>query len=120
MESRLRNKVFAEWRGLPEKAPRPERGRTIFDAMEEVMKRLGLQDRLHEAQITGVWRELVGDFLAGHSSPSRLRDGILYVQVLQPSVHFELDRNCKRDVLTRLKERFGSKVIREIRFRVGG
>ncbi len=120
MESRLRNKVYSEWRGLPEKSVPPERGKAIVDAMEEVMARLGLQDRLHQAQILGVWKELVGDFLASHSSPSRLRDGVLYVQVLQPSVHFELDRHWKRQVLTLLKERFGSKMVRDVRFSVGG
>jgi hypothetical protein len=43
----------------------------------------------------------------------------LYVHVLQPTVHFELDRVWKREILARLKKRFGSRVVREVRFRIG-
>ncbi len=83
------------------------------------MLRLGLADRLHEAQVLAVWKEIVGDFLAAHSCPAALRDRVLYVRMLQPAVHFELDRNQKKLVLQRLRERFGEKTIREVRFRVG-
>jgi len=119
MDSRLRNQVLAEWRGLREPPAPPDRGRPVSAAMEEVMRRLGLADRLHEAQVLSAWKEIVGDFLAAHSCPSALREGVLYVQVLQPSVHFELDRNHKKLVLQRLKDRFGAGVIRKIQFRVG-
>ncbi|MGC3991493.1 MAG: DciA family protein [Chthoniobacteraceae bacterium] len=61
----------------------------------------------------------MGDFLAKHSQPSKLRDGILYVQVLQPTVHYELDRVWKPQVLKKLKARFTGKVIRDLRFVIG-
>ena len=48
-----------------------------------------------------------------------LREGILYVRVLQPALHYELEQISKIDILRKLKQRFGGKVIRDIRFRVG-
>jgi hypothetical protein len=48
-----------------------------------------------------------------------LRDGLLIVRVLQPSLHYELETISKSEVLRKLKQRFGAKVIRDIRFRVG-
>jgi hypothetical protein len=48
-----------------------------------------------------------------------LRDGILYVRVLQPSLHYELERIAKTEILRKLKRRFGGKTIRDVRFRVG-
>jgi predicted nucleic acid-binding Zn ribbon protein len=61
----------------------------------------------------------VGEFIAAHSTPVALRDGVLYVRVLQPSLHYELERIAKAKVLRKLKLRFGSTTIRDIRFRLG-
>ena len=51
--------------------------------------------------------------------PVALRDGILYVRVLQPALHYELEQISKSDILRKLKQRFGTKIIRDVRFRVG-
>ena len=56
---------------------------------------------------------------AAHSSPVALREGVLYVRVLQPALHYELEQISKSEILRKLKQRFGGKTIRDIRFRVG-
>jgi hypothetical protein len=53
------------------------------------------------------------------SAPFALRDGILYVRVVQPVLHYELEQASKAEILRKLKQRFGAKIIRDIRFRVG-
>jgi len=63
--------------------------------------------------------KIVGDFIAAHSSPVALREGTLYVRVLQPALHYELEQISKSEILRKLKQRFGGKTIRDIRFRVG-
>jgi len=83
------------------------------------MQRLGLKERLHESEIIEAWARVVGDFIAAHSSPVALREGVLYVRVLQPALHYELEQVSKIDILRKLKQRFGGKIIRDIRFRVG-
>jgi predicted nucleic acid-binding Zn ribbon protein len=83
------------------------------------MQRLGLRERLHETEVIEAWAKIVGNFIAAHSAPVSLREGILYVRVLQPALHYELDQVCKVDILRKLKQRFGAKTIRDIRFRVG-
>lgn len=120
MNRHLREQVLAEWRGLPQKPPREDRTVSAAETVGKVMQRLGLNERLHEAQVQQCWREIVGAFIAEHSCPSRLRDGILFVQVVQPTVHYELDRVWKPRILKMLKARFGARVIRDIRFRAGG
>jgi hypothetical protein len=47
-----------------------------------------------------------------------LSGGVLGIHVLQPSLRYELERNWKREILTKLQERFGKKAIREIKFRI--
>jgi predicted nucleic acid-binding Zn ribbon protein len=114
----LRKKALAEWRGLPDGTERPDRCLSVGALLEKIMPKLGLKDRLSEQQIMGAWREIVGDFLAQHSVPSGLSGGILTVQVLQPSVRYELDRTWKPQILAKLKARFGDRIVREIRFRL--
>ena len=115
---RLRRKVLSEWRGLDEPKSRAERCASVSDLLQKVMPKLGLGERLGEQQVTAAWREVVGDFLALHSLPVGLSGGVLTVQVVQPSVRYELDRTWKRDILAKLQERFGKKVVREVRFRL--
>ena len=110
--------MLAEWRGLPQNQPRPDRARPAGDVLAEVMKKLGLGDRLNEAQVLGAWREVVGDFLAAHSSPSHIVHGVLHVHVVQSTVFYEMDRVLKPEILKKLKLRFGAKQIRDVKFRV--
>jgi predicted nucleic acid-binding Zn ribbon protein len=116
---KLRARVLAEWRGLPEVPFPQDTAKPIGDALGKVMKALGLSERLHEDEMLHAWKDLVGEFFAKHSAPHRLKDGTLYINVLQPTVHFELERVWKRDILAKLKKRFGGRVIREVRFRLG-
>jgi predicted nucleic acid-binding Zn ribbon protein len=115
----LRATVLAEWRGLPEKRVRADRFESTANLLPKMMQRLGLRERLHEVEVMEAWHQIVGEFIAAHSAPMALREGILYVRVLQPALHYELDQVSKTDILRRLKQRFGSKTIRDIRFRVG-
>ena len=114
----LRRKVLGEWRGLEEPRQKAERCASVADLLAKVMPKLGLGERLNEQQIEGAWREVVGDFLAQHSLPVGLSGGVLTVQVVQPSVRYELDRTWKRDILAKLQNRFGKKIVRDIRFRL--
>jgi predicted nucleic acid-binding Zn ribbon protein len=115
----LRALALAEWRGMSEPYVRPDRTTPVGDAVRKVMQSLGLGDRLKADEVLAAWREIVGDFFAKHSAPQQLKDGVLYVAVLQPTVHFELDRVWKRDIIAKLKNRFGARTVREIKFRLG-
>jgi predicted nucleic acid-binding Zn ribbon protein len=119
MNPALRAHVIAEWRGLPAKYLRPDRWQTPVDVLPKLMQRLGLKERLHETEVMEAWGKIVGEFISAHSAPVALREGILYVRVLQPALHYELERVSKIDILRRLKQRFGGKVIKDVRFRVG-
>lgn len=116
---KLRARVLAEWRGLPPVFERPDRAVPCRTAVQKVMKELGLGERLRSDEVLGAWREVVGEFFAKHSAPHRLKDGVLYVSVLQPTVHFELDRVWKREILDKLKKRFGNRTVCDIKFRIG-
>src|SRR5256886_8683957 len=109
MNSSLRSVAIAEWRGLPEKKTRADRWQSPADLVPKLMQRLGLRERLHETEVIEAWSKIVGDFIAAHSAPVALRDGILYVRVLQPALHYELEQISKSEILRKLKQRFGGK-----------
>jgi predicted nucleic acid-binding Zn ribbon protein len=119
MNPSLRAAVISEWRRSPEKTARPDRWQAAGELLPKLMQKLGLKERLHETEVIEAWSKIVGDFIAAHSTPVALRDGILYVRVLQPALHYQFEQISKADILRKLKRRFGLKVIRDVRFRVG-
>ncbi|SRR5581483_4652541 len=119
MNDSFRAAVIAEWRGLPEPKPSPNQFRPTAELLPKIMQRLGLKERLHEAEVIDAWSKIVGEFIASHSAPVALREGILYVRVLQPALHYELEQVSKIDIVRKLKQRFGGKVVRDVRFRIG-
>jgi hypothetical protein len=110
----LRRHVLHEWRGLPEK---PEGRPLVFvaDAIQTLVGKLGLRERINEEDILVAWRDIVGDFLAQHSRPARLVNGVLHIETMQSSVRYELDRTWRPEILRRLHERFGKGAVKEIR-----
>jgi predicted nucleic acid-binding Zn ribbon protein len=119
MNPSLRAAVVAEWRGLPERKARADRWQSPAELVPKLMQRLGLRERLHETEVIDAWGKIVGEFIAAHSAPVALREGVLYVRVLQPALHYELEQISKPEILRKLKQRFGGKTIRDVRFRVG-
>ena len=115
----LREQVLAEWRGVSEPAPSPERTVSVKELIAQLAPKLGLQNRLREEEMLAAWNEIVGEFFAQHSRPARLVNGVLYVLVLQPTVLYELDRRWKGMILEKIRVRFGLRLVKEIRFSVG-
>ncbi len=115
----FRAAVIAEWRGLPDRKAVPDRWRAPGDLLPQLMRKLGLNERLRETEVIEAWARTVGDFIAAHSAPVSLKEGVLYVRVLQPALHYELEQISKPEILRKLKQRFGAKTIKQIRFRLG-
>jgi predicted nucleic acid-binding Zn ribbon protein len=115
----LRAAIIADWRGLPERKSRPDRWHAPGDLLPALMQKLGLKERLHESEVIEAWAQVVGAFIAAHSAPVSLREGVLHVRVLQPALHYQLEQISKPEILRKLKQRFGAKVVRDVRFRVG-
>jgi predicted nucleic acid-binding Zn ribbon protein len=119
MNPQLKARILAEWRGMPEDPFPKDTAELVGSVVESVFGKLGLKTRIREEEIKEAWREVVGDFLSRHSAPASLENGTLVVHVLQPTVHFELERVWKRKLLLKLQEKFGKHAVREIRFRLG-
>src|SRR5262249_7535914 len=102
MKPSLRAAVIAEWRGLSGKKMQAQRWQSPAELMPRLMQRLGLRERLRETEVIDAWSKIVGDFIAAHSTPVALREGVLYVRVLQPALHYELEQISKSEILRKL------------------
>ena len=118
MNPQLRSKVIADWRGMPERPFPQDTSRSIAGVLEKVIAQLGLGKRVREEEIMRAWQDIVGPFIAQHSTPQRLVEGVLHIRVLQPSMLYELDRTLRADILAKLKKTFG-RAVRDVKFRVG-
>src|SRR5947199_10327167 len=119
MTPSFRAAVIQEWRGLPERPGSRDRWQPTSQLLPALMQKLGLKERLRESEVIDAWSSIVGEFIAAHSAPVALRDGILYVRVLQPALHYELERIAKTDSLRQLQRRFSGKTIRGVRVPLG-
>ncbi len=121
MTPALRAKVFREWQ--PYAADETPWGRPTATALESVvprlMKKLGLEQRLHQSQIFVQWPQIVGADIARHAQPVALRNGLLTVAVDHPVWLQELSRFHKPLLLQKIRDRVGPKTIRDIVFRIG-
>ena len=115
MTPSFRKRILQEWRGLPGE-PRPDRDASVGEVLGKLLPKLGLDTRIKEQDIQLAWLGIVGDFIAKHSQPDRLVAGTLMIRVIQPSVRYELDRVWKPEIIRKLRETFGQKVIRDIKF----
>ena len=117
MTPALRRKVLAEWRGYREPVSQ-KAAASLAEVVGPTLRSLGLKDLMNEADVISAWQEIVGPFIASNSAPVRLVAGNLTVQVLQPSLRFELERQWRGAILEKLRARFSGKIVRQITFRV--
>lgn len=64
----------------PSRPPRP-----LGDAIDDVLRRLRGPDRKTAGTVFSRWREIVGDTVADHAVPARLKDKCLVVDVDDPT-----------------------------------
>src|SRR5947208_16945699 len=102
MTPSLRAAVIQEWRGLPERPPSRDRWQPTSQLLPALMQKLGLKERLRESEVVDAWSSIVGEFIAAHSAPVALRDGILSVRVLQLAFHYELEQIATRELTREL------------------
>ena len=119
MNPQIKARVLEEWRGISERPFPKDTAQGVPSLIQQTLRKLGLDQRIREEEISSAWKHIVGDFLAAHSAPAGLHEGVLLVRVLQPTIHFELERVWKKKLLEKLQSRFGRGAIRNVRFRIG-
>jgi len=88
---------------------RPE---AVGDALQHVLQRIDPDRRL---ALFRIWNDEVGAAIAAHAEPAALRDGILSVRV-HGAVWMQELQFAKEEIRTRLNQRLGAEVVRDVYF----
>lgn len=85
--------------------------------MPEVLKRLGVLDRLGEAKVFLLWGDIVGEEIDRVTAPLRVEGHKLFIGVESAAWRQELIYS-KKELLGKINEVIGSGIIQDIRFTV--
>ena len=86
---------------------------SVADALHSALARLAIADELSHYPIWAEWEAIVGETVARHARPRRLRGAILVVAVDGPDWMHEL-HFMKREVAERINDRLGRAVVRDV------
>lgn len=98
--------------------PPMRKAATAGALLGQFLEQSGLAVKLHAYEALLVWDEVVGPQITVHTQPTKIRDGILEVRVDQ-AVWMQQLQLMKPKILTRLNERLGGEVIKDIFWRRG-
>ena len=90
----------------------------IDSILEKVLSSLNLGIKVKQYQIWDVWDSVVGEPIARQAQPQQIRNMILWITVSSSTWMQQLEF-MKQQIIDRLNERIGEKVIKDIRFRIG-
>jgi hypothetical protein len=89
--------------------------KTLKQAIEELVRAYGLNDKLLKTQVEQIWEEIVGKDLAKHTGRIDMDKSTLKIEITSSALRHELSFS-KTIILERLNERLGKKIITEILF----
>ena len=110
--------MLSQWRGVEEGPILNLPNRTLSDLLPGVVKELGLSERMMMEEIQAAWRQVAGEVIARGTSPDSLQKGVLYIRLLQPTVHYAVRGEVPK-MLQHLAELLGPGKIKDIRCRHG-
>lgn len=91
--------------------------RAISFSVARLAQQLGLGDSLGLSAVFSRWEDVVGDVLAAHTRPERLRDGELVVLVDEPVWATEV-RFLSETIVAKCNERAGQHMVDTVTVRV--
>ena len=88
------------------------------ELVDKMLKGLGLDERLHQYRALIIWEEVVGPQIAARTRPVRIREGVLEVNVDQPTWMQQLQL-MKPKILTQLNAEMGKATIKDLYLKRG-
>ena len=90
--------------------PKMKKAALAGDLVEKLLKGFGLDERLQQYRALIIWEEVVGPQIAARTRPIRIREGILEVNVDQPTWMQQLQL-MKPKILTQLNAELGKATV---------
>lgn len=93
--------------------PRLKHAARAGDLVDKMLKGFGLDERLQQYRALIIWEEVVGPQIAARTRPVRIREGVLEVNVDQPTWMQQLQL-MKPKILAQLNAELGKASIKDL------
>ncbi len=90
----------------------------VSGILVNLIKQYGLEGKMLEYTLSEKWAQIAGSIIAAHTRPDAIRYRKLYIIVDSNAWLQELSF-YKKDLITKINNYFGNKVISDISFKVG-
>ncbi|MBC8185985.1 DUF721 domain-containing protein [candidate division KSB1 bacterium] len=89
--------------------------KTLQQAINKLIKDLGIENRVLENQVLNEWSLVVGKRIAEISTANKIENKVLIVKVLNSSWRNELLFH-KRNIIDKLNKKIGKRMVEDIKF----
>ena len=87
----------------------------ISDLIRQFVASNGKDELFRERKVLSIWPSVMGDYIANNTNSVSIKQGVLYVKVLNASLRFEL--NTSRSlIIKKLNDAVGGEVVKSIVF----
>lgn len=117
-DARARARILTEWRGGVDPPKLTRNVHQPGEFLADLLKVIGLSEGIEEERLREIWGRVAGDFVARHTVPESIRDGILILRVLQPAMKFHLQQMSGK-LLENLRRELGSDTVKQVIFKIG-
>jgi len=94
---------------------RTPQSKTLGEAIEGLIRELGLGGKLKEYDAVLRWEEAAGPHIAKVTAAEKIQHGVLTVRVNNATWRYELTMR-KKDLITKINALLGEDIVKDIRF----
>lgn len=88
---------------------------SVGDIIRQFIKNSGKEKLFLERKAVALWPELMGEYIAQNTGKVNVSQGVMYVQVLNAALRFELT-NSRTMILNKINGQLGQEVITNVVF----
>jgi predicted nucleic acid-binding Zn ribbon protein len=94
---------------------RKSNDQSIGDAIKQMLKQYGLEEKLNQVKITSSWEILMGKTIARYTSAIYFKEGTLIVKLSSAALRQEL-LYAKSKIILKINTEIGKDIVRDIVF----
>jgi len=87
----------------------------LGEALDELVRKLGIKKKLLEYEAVLRWEEIVGEKIARATTPTKISRGVLFVSVRTSAWRNELTMR-KKEIMLKINSTLGQEVVLDIKF----
>tara|TARA_X000000368_G_C22967426_1_gene683838 strand:+ start:768 stop:1043 length:276 start_codon:yes stop_codon:yes gene_type:complete len=88
----------------------------IQKAIQDFLKKSGLNSGVEQQEALKIWKETVGNIISKNTKPISVKNGVLIIKTINPAWKQELQIQ-KTEIIKQLNSRLKKNIIKEIRFK---